>query len=238
MLSLASPLTIDRVGEYVADGVATQPDRTVTNLIVIHHAAASYGPGKAVNAIWQYHAARWPDYGRIGYHEVIQIEHDGVTLRAHQVNAPDMVGAGVYGRNHECYHICAATNFSGIPDDAWIEALAQRAADAQRRYPRAALVGHREITIPGHSTSCPGTRWSAWRPTLVARVTELLTPPPARFVVRGLPIYQRQDMTGLLAGHLATGEEVHVDRRYPNGAGHLVDGRGFVIGACILGNNQ
>lgn len=51
---------------------------------------------------------------------------------------------------------------------------------------------------------------------------------PRSYRVRGLPIYQRQDLTGPLAGQLTTHTMVTVDATYPNGAGHLADGRGFV----------
>ncbi len=57
------------------------------------------------------------------------------------------------------------------------------------------------------------------------------TPPPPKllaFRVVGLPIYQRQDGTGPLAGHLQPDEPVLIDATYANGMGHLLDGRGFV----------
>lgn len=44
----------------------------------------------------------------------------------------------------------------------------------------------------------------------------------------GLPIYQRQDGGGPLAGHLEPDEPVLIDATYANGMGHLLDGRGFV----------
>lgn len=49
------------------------------------------------------------------------------------------------------------------------------------------------------------------------------SPRPCRVV--GLPIYQRSDHTGALAGHLITGEHVAIDDL---SNGHLVDARGFV----------
>ena len=52
--------------------------------------------------------------------------------------------------------------------------------------------------------------------------------PAHAYHVKGLPIYQRQDLTGALAGHLATGEAIQIDATYANGAGHDALGRGFV----------
>lgn len=56
--------------------------------------------------------------------------------------------------------------------------------------------------------------------------------PPAKqlqaYRAIGLPIYQRQDGAGPLAGHLQPDEPVLVDMVYANGMGHLLDGRGFV----------
>lgn len=48
------------------------------------------------------------------------------------------------------------------------------------------------------------------------------------YAVRGLPIYQRQDLTGPLAGWLPSGAAALIDMTYPNGAGHLASGAGFV----------
>jgi len=50
-------------------------------------------------------------------------------------------------------------------------------------------------------------------------------PPPKRYQVLGLPVYQRSDHTGPLWGHLKDDEPVVIDD--PSN-GHLADGRGFV----------
>lgn len=209
--------------------------RSHTAYITIHHAAANYPAGRAADAIYAYHKQKWPDYHAAAYHEIIQIDAGGY-LRCSIVNNPPLIGAGVADHNGDTFHICAATNFVGLPDPAWIEALAQRAAAARRRYPQATIVGHRDIARPGHSTECPGQLWPSWRPRLLARVDELLKPllpaPPApelrelRF--RGWPIYQAQSLSGALAGHLAAGETIAIDRVYSNGGAHLADGRGFI----------
>lgn len=56
-------------------------------------------------------------------------------------------------------------------------------------------------------------------------------PPPMasqRYRVRGLPVYQRQDLTGPVAALLASGDIIQIDVTYGNGAGHDALGRGFV----------
>lgn len=229
-MRLADPFVINDIGKYILQPASVQPDRPSTRYIVIHHAADTYSPSMACASIFRAHCTR-PDFGnyhRIGYHEVIQLERDA-SLAAHLVNPPNMQGAGVAKMNHLCYHICAATNFIGMPEDLWIEALAQRAAAALRTYPGAQIVGHKDIALAGHGTTCPGPLWSVWKLRLTNRVAELLAPPAVRRMrLRGWPIYQAQSLTGTLAGHLQSGETVEIDKTYNNGGGHLKDNRGFI----------
>lgn len=91
---------------------------------------------------------------------------------------------------------------------------------------RADVVRHLDIAIPkGRKTDPAGLPWPAFADSLYMDV-----PPVAAraYVVTGLPIYQKQDMTGALAGHLTSGDTVLIDRVYANGAGHDASGRGFV----------
>jgi N-acetylmuramoyl-L-alanine amidase len=145
--------------------------RDDTTQIVVHHAAYVYPPGKAVEMIYDYHRSKWPTYNACGYHEVIQ-EEVGGALACYLVNPPDLIGAGVWGLNGHTFHICAATNFTGVPGSAWLDALADRLAEAKRRYPKAQIVGHGDIALPGHGTTCPGAQWKAWRATLLDRVAQ------------------------------------------------------------------
>jgi hypothetical protein len=153
-------------------------NRATTRYIAFHHAAYLYAVGDAVRSIYTYHRAKWPLYNAAGYHVICQQDADGI--HAYLVNPPEMQGAGVANRNHECYHVCAATNFTGLPSAAWLDASAQALVEAKRRYPDAIIVGHKEIALPGYLTACPGPLWSTWKSQLLSRVDRLLgTPPPS-----------------------------------------------------------
>lgn len=228
---LADPFVRNAVGQFQTTTAQPMPKRAITRFIVIHHAAWEYEGGDAVRSIFAYHSSKWPRYGRIGYHEVIQVEPDG-SLRCYQVNPPDQWGAGVAEQNDVCYHICAATNFANdVPAQPWIDALARRAAAARQRYTSAQIVGHKEIAKPESPTACPGGKWTLWKPTLLAQAESLLAQqlPIGRYQIKRVPIYQRQDGTGPLAGYIEHGSApVGVDKIYPSGMAHLSDGRGFV----------
>ncbi len=62
----------------------------------------------------------------------------------------------------------------------------------------------------------------------IADIERWAAEPPRRYRVKGLPVYEAQSGRGKLWGHLHEGEQVAVDATYPNGFGHLVDGRGFI----------
>jgi len=90
---------------------------------------------------------------------------------------------------------------------------------------------HRAVALPrGRKTDPAG--WSdadflAWRATL----NDPPGPPPLisrRYKVRGLPIYQRQDLTGPVVDVLPTDAQLDIDMTYANGAGHDARGRGFL----------
>lgn len=84
------------------------------------------------------------------------------------------------------------------------------------------VVRHLDIATPkGRKTDPAGLPWPAFADSLYLTLARA-------YRVVGLPIYQREDLAGPLAGHLETGETVLIDEDYPNGAGHDALGRGFV----------
>jgi len=137
-------------------------NRQTTNFIVIHHAAATYAKGNAVQAIYNYHRSIWASYNAAGYHVICQEETDG-SIQCYLVNPPDMQGAGVAFRNHETFHICLATNFVKYPEKRWIDAAREVYLWARVRYPNARLVGHKDIAMPNSPTACPGASWPLWK---------------------------------------------------------------------------
>lgn len=97
---------------------------------------------------------------------------------------------------------------------------------------RAMFVRHLDIALPaGRKTDPAGFPWKSF-------VDSLYPPPPPpipvvqHYQTRGLPVYERQDLTGETAGFLTTGESVEINMLYSNGAGHVSGGRlanaGFV----------
>jgi hypothetical protein len=124
--------------------------------LVIHHSAGSRG---SVAEFRRLHRAR--GYSDIGYHAVIQ--PDGRT-EAGRSEAID--GAGVWGNNSQKLHVCLIGQFAvkepgytGPPTLAQLAALGRWLDSRGKTYgpshPRP-VVGHREITLPGHGTACPG----------------------------------------------------------------------------------
>lgn len=209
--------------------------RSSTRYLIVHHAAADYPPyfGRDdVAAIANYHLSK--GWSGIGYHEVIAQETNNGPIAAYVVSRPDTVRAHIAGRNHECFGICMAANFSrSIPPQQWLDALALRLVAAKKRWPAAQIVGHKDAALKGHGTSCPGEKWAAWKPALLAQVESMLSvsPPPEtkRYRARRIMISQRSEGGAPYAGELQPGEEVVVDKWYSNRYVHLKDERGFVM---------
>ncbi len=88
-----------------------------------------------------------------------------------------------------------------------------------------ALTRHLDIAIPeGRKTDPAGFPWDTWIASLLGVRT---------YRVKGVPVYQAPTGTGALWGHVQPGEQVAIDRQYPNGLAHLADGRGFIELAAL-----
>ena len=157
--------------------------RRATYYLVVHHAASHYrqatGPEDvAAIANWHIHGRGWSG---VGYHEVLAEETNGGPVVAYVVSDPELQRAHIALQNDVAFGICCATDFRNtIPDQKWIDALADRLYTHRRRWPGARIVGHGEQARPGYETTCPGTRWPAWKPRLLAAVAlrDLATAPP------------------------------------------------------------
>lgn len=107
-----------------------------------------------------------------------------------------------------------------------VAALTTLTRDLLTRYhlTPAQIARHLDVAVPAGRKSDPaGFPFAAW-------VAALHADP---YVVRGVPIYQRSDRRGPLAGYLTPGERVEIDATYPDGGGHLKDRRGFIDMAAL-----
>jgi hypothetical protein len=187
--------------------------RRSTDYVVVHHAAWTYQPGiAAVQAVHTYHLQQWGT--GIAYHEALVEEADG-SIACYITSAPDLLRYGVAYQNHRSFHISALTNFADtIPEQKWLDALAARVAAARARWPRAEVVGHKEITVPGWESSCPGTRWHEWKPLVLGgTVPELRAPHWYRVPSRSVAVvrYEPQvDGDRNVAALLSPRSRVHV----------------------------
>ena len=121
------------------------------NFQVIHHTGDGTTPQTYSNTIATYHVENngWP---AIGYHFLIY----GHKVRF--VGSLETARANVWGRNAEVIGISVVGNYSSEPPSASALALCKRLCDALDRYLGRILprVGHRDVALPGHETSCPG----------------------------------------------------------------------------------
>lgn len=143
--------------------------------LCVHHAAALYRQQTGiedVRAVHRYHLSK--GWGGIGYSIVGAEEVNGGPIARYILSDPLIQRAHVWGRNHEAIGVSCLTNFTGVPEDKWIDFLAITLADLKRQHPQAQIVGHTDIALPGHGTACPGPAWPLWRPRLLDRVSALL----------------------------------------------------------------
>lgn len=99
------------------------------------------------------------------------------------------------------------------------------------RIPAGMVETHRAVARPKGRKSDPegwdDQAFYAWRATLAP------APLPDYMHVRGVPIYQREDRTGTVAGYLTPKDTVEVGKRYADGGVWLADGRGFIDGNSL-----
>ena len=127
--------------------------------IVLHHIGADY-EGDAVEAAWATDRYHREDKGwsGIGYHLVAV---DGMVVLGGDLAT---ARANVAGRNHEVIGILWPRNGNvRVPEVSDLVALKQAIAYATAACPQAIVVGHREISIPGYSTECPGQTFASWK---------------------------------------------------------------------------
>ena len=87
--------------------------------------------------------------------------------------------------------------------------------------PGSTLIGHRDLDTLDRA-NCPGPYFD------FAAIAATANTQGGRYRVKALPVYQRQELDGPLAGELPSGTQIDIDMLYANGAGHLASGLGFV----------
>jgi hypothetical protein len=148
--------------------------RTSNAYLVVHHAAALYPTRTGiedVRAVARYHTndRGWPG---IGYHICLAEESPNGPIARYDVSDPDLQRAHILDRNHQCLGVSCLTNFTGWPEQKWIDALVEtlRGLKRQSHFKKSKIVGHGEIAVPNGKTSCPGPAWPQWKQTLISAV--------------------------------------------------------------------
>lgn len=123
--------------------------RSSTQYITLHHAAGNLSAAK-VNALHKQNG-----WACIGYH--FYIEKNGKIYRGRNENA---IGAHAAGDNSISLAICFEGNYEKdkVMPKAQLEAGKWLVAKEKSRYPRAKVVGHRDM--PHSATACPGRYFS------------------------------------------------------------------------------
>ena len=131
--------------------------------LVIHHSATPTGSVEEFRVI---HKGR--GFSDIGYHALIGNSKGTPDGHISQGRPEKYDGAGVYKNNRGKLHVCLVGNFeyghsgyTGGPTKKQWSALGHwllvKGRDYQQKdgvFP--IVVGHKEITVPGHGTACPG----------------------------------------------------------------------------------
>lgn len=120
--------------------------RNRTDYIVLHVTATRPLTPAGVAEVTLMHKAR--GWSNIGYHYIVRL--DGTVEKGRPEN---QIGAGVAGWNSRCLHISLEGGLSqttGKPMDtrtpAQIEGLIDLLKDLTRRYPKAGICGHRDLS--------------------------------------------------------------------------------------------
>ncbi len=131
--------------------------------LLIHHTASASGD---IASITREHIAR--GWTTIGYHYIIG-NGKGTPDGKIEPGRPEwMVGASVFGANTGKLAISLVGNFhkpdpgyTGRPSGNQLKALERWLLDRGAHYQIGAdhIKGHKEVTIPGHPTVCPGSEF-------------------------------------------------------------------------------
>jgi N-acetyl-anhydromuramyl-L-alanine amidase AmpD len=133
--------------------------------LVIHHTGVDADSTPSEIARYHVNVRDWPG---IGYHFVVS--QDGTI---YQTNNLATMAYNVARRNHEVVGICLPGDFNTHPPRKAQIGAARKLLEALRlQLPKTEIVGHREIALPGHETTCPGDTFLAgprWKVSIYAQ---------------------------------------------------------------------
>ncbi len=189
--------------------------------LIVHSTEGVIGQSFTSAATYLYTSAKVSAHFLIGRSAEIVQFLDPQRYSAWHAGAAQHVYLNVNSIGIECLHAHSEI-WPSVQKDALAWLLRQLCDD----YPIPAdrVEPHGQVALPGpyirkrDPTDWPYPAFVLWR-------DQVLTPPTWPAKVIGLPIYQRSDHSGALAGYLHTGDEVVIDDL---SNGHLQDHRGFV----------
>lgn len=140
--------------------------------IVVHH-SASPREKTTVSKITAWHKSRGWDH--IGYHRVIG--RDGTIASTLPI---EKQGYHVWGRNKDSVGICVAGNFQNEhPIQAQIDNLTHALTSLCKKFglKTSKIYAHRQLSLPGHATACPGNNLYKLLPGIKKKVSKNLEKP-------------------------------------------------------------
>ncbi|HEY1011149.1 MAG TPA: N-acetylmuramoyl-L-alanine amidase [Herpetosiphonaceae bacterium] len=150
--------------------------RTETTHIVVHHAAALYPQQRGiedVRSVADYHV-KTRGWSGIGYHIALAEITQGGAIGRYNLSRLNTQRAHIAMLNHRMVGVSCLTNFDAhpgkLPIQKWLDALVETLRELVKLYPKARIVGHRDVALPGYETICPGSRWADWKPGLLKAV--------------------------------------------------------------------
>ena len=132
--------------EKTYDWAQALTPRTKTDMIVLHHAAATSCSADDIHR-WHLHNG----WAGIGYHYLVR--KDGTIYRG---RPEDTVGAHAYGANSHSIGVCFEGNYQVEAEMPVAQLTAGQAlvADIKRRWGITKVIGHKDVA--GSTTDCPG----------------------------------------------------------------------------------
>lgn len=221
-------ISIRNKAAFYPDRYGYQRRGTIPTSIVVHSTEGVKGQSFASASNYLYRSAAVSAHFLVGRDGFIEQQLSPKTIQAWHAGEARYGFGNAQSIGIELLHK-SGEDWPAIQKDALAWLLRRLMTD--HAIPSSRIETHGQIAIPGpyvrktDPTNWPYADFRAW---VAALVPDPPDPPTLPRRVKGVPIYQRKERTGPLAGHLAPGDLVTIDAVYGDGGGHLADGRGFV----------